>query len=60
MKTTTSYNMLTSDEIKNMIDGLEWMNDDDVREAYGFDTVEEANEVLSEWLEIVVEEEDNY
>lgn len=60
MKTTTSYTMLTSDEIKHMIDSLEWMNNDDVREAYGFDTVEEAEAVLSDWFEMVVEEERNY
>lgn len=52
--------MLTSDEIEHMIDSLEWMNNEDVREAYGFDTVEEAGAVLSDWFEMVVEEESNY
>ena len=43
MKTTTSFSMKSSDELKDMIDSLEGMNDDDVKDMYGIDTVEEAN-----------------
>ena len=43
MKTTTSFSMKSSDELKDMIDSLEGMNDDDVKDMYGIDTVEEAS-----------------
>lgn len=52
--------MQTSDEIKHMIENLEGMNNEDVREAYGFDNVEEAGAVLADWFDMVLEEEINY
>lgn len=60
MKTTTSYTMHTSDELKDMIDSLEGMNDDDVKDMYGIDTVEEANTRFWEEYQEAVETESEY
>lgn len=60
MKTTTSYTMHTSDELKTMIDSLEGMNDDDVKDMYGIDTVEEANTRFWEEYQEAVETESEY
>lgn len=60
MKTTTSYTMLTSDELKDMIDSLEGMNNEDVKDMYGIDTVEEANIRFWEEYQEAVEVESEY
>lgn len=60
MKTQTSYTMLTSDEIKHMIDSLEGMNNEDVKDMYGIDTVEEANIRFWEEYQEAVEIESEY
>lgn len=60
MKTQTSFTMLTSDEIKDMIDSLEGMNDDDVKDMYGIDSVEEASTRFWEEYEEAVEIESEY
>lgn len=52
--------MYTSIELKEIIDNLEYMNDEDVKRAYGFDTVEEAKNQLWEDYEEVVNEEAEY
>lgn len=51
--------MYTSTELKDIIDSLDYMNDEDVKE-YGFDTVEEAKQQLWEDYEEVVNEELEY
>ncbi len=48
--------MYTSTELKEIIDNLEYMNDEDVKK-YGFDTVEEAEKQLWEDYEEAVNEE---
>ena len=60
MKTTTSFSMKSSDELKDMIDSLEGMNDDDVKDMYGIDTVEEANTRFWEEYQEAVETESEY
>lgn len=52
--------MNTSSELKEIIDGLEYLNDEDVKSMYGFDTVEEAREQLWEDYEEAVEQEAEY
>lgn len=52
--------MNTSSELKEMIDGLEYLNDEDVKSMYGFDTVEEAREQLWDDYEEAVEQESEY
>lgn len=60
MKTTTSFSMKSSDELKDMIDSLEGMNDDDVKDMYGIDTVEEASIRFWEEYQEAVETESEY
>lgn len=52
---TFQTSMYTAEEIQNMIDSLEYMNDADVRETYGFDTVEEARTELTEAYDEAIE-----
>lgn len=50
-------NMYSSSELKSMIEGLEYMNNEDVNDRYGFNTVEEAEKQLWEDYEEAVNEE---
>lgn len=50
----------TSSEIKKMIDDLEYMNDEDVKTLYNVDTIEDAEKLLYEEYEEVVEQEEYY
>lgn len=55
----TNFLMNTSSELKEIIDSLDYMNDEDVK-VYGFDTKEEAKEQLWEDYEEAVEKESEY
>lgn len=50
----------TSAEIMKMIEGLEGLNDDDVKESYGVDTVAETETLLWEEYEEAVGTEAEY
>lgn len=59
MKTSLS-NQNTSTEIMKMIEGLESLNNDDVKALYGTDSVEESEVLLWEEYEEAVETESEY
>lgn len=52
--------MYTSNELKEIISSLEYMNDEDIKDKYGFDTVEEAENQFWEDYEEAVNEEAEY
>lgn len=59
MKTSLS-NQNTSTEIMKMIEGLESLNNDDVKALYDVDSVKEAETLLNEEYEEAVESESYY
>jgi hypothetical protein len=56
----SQFLIYTSSELKEIINGLEYLNDEDVKNMYGFDTVEEATIQLWEDYEEAVERELEY